>query len=186
MEQLLSWARTSKWQQLLEWVEVGRRCTATPLQPGWGWGLCNHWHPHLHCLYVHSFYQKCLLGSVDSSRPQRGHHLGNQGTRHCASPWMGSSLDAQNSSLSKEGFSPSVLLTSLLWGAVLYHVEFSAASLSPTSPGASNTPLIPTTKKHVQALPKFLSLAESPVGNHGSKGLWWCVEKTPFEIPARS
>lgn len=97
-----------------------------------------------------------------SSRPQWGHHLGDQGTCHCPSSWMGSSLDAQNSSLSEEGFSPSVLLTSLLWGAVLYHVEFLAASLSPTSPGASNAPSIPTTEKHVQALPKVFSLAESP------------------------
>lgn len=41
-------------------------------------------------------------------------------------------------------------------------MEFSAASPSPTSPGASNTPLISATRKHVQALPKLLSLAESP------------------------
>ena len=161
MEQLLSWACTPTWQQLLEWVEVSRSCTATavqlrlrtlyPLTPS---------SPLLVCSFI---LPEVLTGFCrHSSRPQRGHHLGDQGTCHCPSPWMGSSLDAQNSSLSEEGFSPLVLLTSLLWGAVLYHIEFLAASLSPTSPGASNTPSIPTTKKHVQALPKVLSLAESP------------------------
>lgn len=32
----LSWACTPTWQQLLEWVEVSRSCTATPLQSSWG------------------------------------------------------------------------------------------------------------------------------------------------------